>query len=51
MMEKDSSFKLNLYKYMEQSIVETTAIKTQFKVDIEALNKLKYLIEDENLYN
>ncbi len=51
MMEKESSFKLNLHKYLEQGLLETIAIKTQFQIDTEALNKLKYLIEDENMYN
>jgi hypothetical protein len=30
MMEKESSFKLNLHKYLEQGLLETIAIKTQF---------------------
>jgi hypothetical protein len=51
MLEKNSSFKFNLHKYLEQGLAEAIAIKTQFKVDTEALNKLKYLIEDENVFN
>ena len=51
MMEKDSSLKLNLHKYLEQGLAEVTAIKTQFQIDTEALNNLQYLIEDENLCN
>lgn len=51
MMEKDCLLKFNLHKYMEQSLAEITAIKSQFQIDTEALSKLKYLIDDENVYN
>jgi len=40
-MEKDALLKICLHKYLEEGISETTAIKSHFKLDNDALQTLK----------